>query len=169
MDIFQATFETGGDFITSLTFDANGKRLATSHKDGTIRVFDIATQVITHEIKSHHLQCRQVHFSKDDNLLFSCSDDRQVTVVDTHSGRPVNSFSHSGMVLCVDPSSDDRHFLAGCADKKVVLWDLGMQRCVEKLDSQHSDQVWGVKFSPDGKMAVSVGDDSLVQLYDMSR
>jgi len=162
-----ATFDTNGSFITSLTFDAQGTRLATCHMDGMVRIFDLVQQQVTHEVKAHHLPARQVCFSPDNQLLYSCSDDRHVSVFDVKSTAPVNSFSHSGMALCVDASSDGRHFMVGCADKQCVLWDLGMQRSVARLNESHTDQVWGVKFSPDGQHAASVGDDAMLMTYNL--
>ena len=43
-----------------------------------------------------------------------------------------------------------------------------MQRSIARLNERHTDQVWGVKFSPDGKNAVSVGDDALMVTYDIA-
>ena len=33
----------------------------------------------------------------------------------------------------------------GCADQKVALWDMGMQRFVQEFD-QHTDQVWCISY-----------------------
>jgi WD repeat-containing protein 61 len=108
---------------------------------------------------------RTICFSPDGALLYSGSDDRHISLFDTNSGQVVNSFSHAGGVLSVDASSDGRSFVAGCADHSVTFWDLGMQSHTGKHDSQHKDQVWGVRYNETGTKCVSVGEDGVVQFY----
>jgi WD40 repeat protein len=127
-------------------------------------------------------------FSPNSDLIYTASDDRHVSVYDLKSGKLVNSFSHAGMALTVDASPDSRHFVVGSSDCSVSLWDLGMQKRVHHYKS-HNAQVWGVRFDKghqwpsDGAMEeedggegggggggsigrfVSVGDDSLIQMY----
>ena len=139
-----ASLETNNKFILSTAFSKDLK-LATAGIDGFVNIFDINTQQIVHKVEAHALPIRSVVFSPDGNLFYTASDDRHVSVYDTISGSLVNSFSHAGMALSVDVSPDHRHFAVGCADHKVVLWDMGMQRFVQEFD-QHADQVWCIGF-----------------------
>jgi WD40 repeat protein len=164
---FANSMDTGGEFISNLTFDSKGTNIGTSHMDGYVRIYDLVAQSVAVEMRAHHLPARQVVFSQDDQLVYSCSDDRHVYVFDRRTETPVNSFSHAGMALCMDVSPDMRHFVVGCADHSVQLWDLGMQRQIKRMDTYHSDQVWDLKYSPNGKMVVSVGDDALLQFYEV--
>jgi WD repeat-containing protein 61 len=162
------TMETGCKMILSTAFNKDDSKLATAGIDGYVNVFDITTQTVVHKLEAHALPVRSVVFSPDGHLLYAASDDRHVSVWDTLSGTLVNSFSHAGMALTVDASPDHRHFVVGCADHNVVLWDMGMQRSVQQYD-QHADQVWNVAFdkadgATGGKFA-SVGDDGLLQTY----
>jgi WD repeat-containing protein 61 len=154
-------------FILSTMFSCDLK-LATGGIDGFVNIFDIKTQQIVQKIEAHALPIRSVAFSPDGNLLYTASDDRHVSVYDTTSGTLVNSFSQSGMAMSVDTSPDHRHFVVGCADHNVTLWDLGMQRYVQNFDN-HTDQVWCVGYDKtDGGSARfgSVGDDALLQTYE---
>ena len=161
-----ATLETRNKFILSTAFNCSLK-LATAGIDGFVNIFDINTQQIVHKIEAHALPIRSVVFSPDGNILYAASDDRHVSAYDTLSGTLINSFSHAGMALSVDASPDQRHFVVGCADHSVVLWDMGMQRSVQSYD-QHTDQVWCVKYDKSdstGTKFASVGDDGLLQTY----
>ena len=161
------TLETNNKFILSTAFSPDLK-LATAGIDGNINIFDITTRQIIHQIGAHALPARSVTFSQQGNLVFSASDDRHVSVFDVVSGTVVNTFSHAGMCLSVDTSPDHRHFVVGCSDSKVLLWDLGMQKFIRSYD-QHKDQVWGVSYDKQdgiGRKFASVGDDYLLQVYE---
>eukprot|EP01034_Spumella_vulgaris_P021617 gene21617-27656_t len=73
------------------------------------------------------------------------------------------------MALSVDASSNQRHFVVGSADHCVTLWDLGMQRCVERFSTTHSDRVSSVCFDKTdltGTRFASAGDDGVIQIYE---
>lgn len=182
-----AKLETGNKLILSTCFSADGK-LASSSIDGVVNLFDLQTLEVAHKLKAHYLPVRSIMFSPNSDLIYTASDDRHVSVYDLKSGKLVNSFSHAGMALTVDASPDSRHFVVGSSDCSVSLWDLGMQKRVHHYKS-HNAQVWGVRFDKghqwpsDGAMEeddggegggggggsigrfVSVGDDSLIQMY----
>mmetsp|Transcript_19726 Transcript_19726/g.19833 ORF Transcript_19726/g.19833 Transcript_19726/m.19833 type:complete len:297 (+) Transcript_19726:41-931(+) len=155
-------------FFLSTDFNNDDTKLVAANMIGTVFLYDLATQQIVHKIDAHGMPIRKVKFSKDGNLLYTASDDKHVSVFDTRNGSSINSFSHTGMSLTVDVSPDHRHFLVGCADHTVVLWDLGMQRQEQLFEVQHTDQVWGVSYDETGNRFISVGDDALLQLYERS-
>lgn len=187
-----ATLETNNNFILSCIFNVDAK-LAVSSFDGMVNVFDVMTQKIVHKIQAHALPVRSVKYSPDGRLLYTASDDRHVGVYDTVSGTVINNFSHKGMCFTLDTAPDGRHFVVGCADSTVCLWDLGMQRKLQSFE-QHQNIVWGVCYKKnihdtagvsasstagrrddDAKMDqqqqrkqvfASVGDDALLQLYE---
>jgi WD repeat-containing protein 61 len=163
-----ASLETRNNkFILNSVFSRDLK-LATAGIDGFVNVFDINSQDIIQKIEAHALPVRSVAFSPDGHILYTASDDRHVNVYDTVSGTLINSFSQSGMALSVDTSPDRRHFVVGCADHNVTLWDLGMQRLVQSYDN-HTDQVWSVAYDKSSSTRTrfgSVGDDTLFQTYE---
>eukprot|EP01035_Chromulina_nebulosa_P020370 gene20370-26438_t len=143
------TLDAHCKFILSTDFNMDNK-LATSSVDGYLNVFDIETKQVIHKIEAHSLPARKVTFSYDGN------------------GSIINSFSQTGMALSVDVSTDHRHFTVGCSDHTVSYWDLGMQRRIQSYDT-HKDQVWSVsfdKYSNKSNRFASVGDDSLIQIYE---
>lgn len=164
-----AVLDSHSKMILSCAFHESGTKLATAGSDGVVDIFDVLTRRVIYKIEAHAMPIRSIVFSG--NLLFTASDDRNVSVIDVNSGAIINSFSHAGLALCVDPSPDRRHFVVGCSNHSVCLWDLGMQRMQQLFNSQHSDQVWGVaydKLDPQGKRFASVGDDAVLQLYEQS-
>jgi WD repeat-containing protein 61 len=162
------TIPTNGKLIMSTAFGQEGTRLASVGMDGVLNIIDVISQAVIHRVEAHCMPSRKVIFSVDGNMLFTASDDRHVSAFDVRSGLAINSFSHSGMALSLDISPDRRHFVVGCSDHVVAYWDLGMQRCVNKYDSPHTQEVWGVAFDESGKKFVSCGEDGIVQAFESS-
>ena len=162
------SLETNGKLIMSTAFGPDGTKLASVGMDGVLNILDVINQSLIHRIEAHCMPSRKVLFSLDGNILFTASDDRHVTAFDVRSGLAINSFSHSGMAISLDLSPDRRHFVVGCSDHVVSYWDLGMQRCVHRFDSPHTQEVWGVSFDETGKKFVSCGDDGMIQAYESS-
>jgi WD repeat-containing protein 61 len=159
-----ATLETQNKFILSTAFSADGK-LATAGLDGVVNLIDLKTQQILHKLDAHAVPIRSVCFSPDGDLLYTASDDRHVSIYSINTGTLVNSFSHPGMVFSVDSSPNKRHFAVGCSDYSVNVWDLGMQKLLEKFET-HADQVWSVKYDKLTGSLASAGDDCLLQIYE---
>ena len=162
------SIETKGKLILSSAFSQEGTSIATTGMDGVLNIIDIINQSIVHRIEAHFMPARKVVFSSDANLIFTASDDRHVSVYDVRSGSVINSFSHSGMALSLDLSPDRKHFIVGASDHTVSYWDLGMQRCLQKFDSAHSDFIWSVCFDDSGKKMASAGDDGVIQIYEFN-
>jgi WD40 repeat protein len=164
-----STIPGGDKFIMASCFDDEGKQIATADVSGSVNVIDVLQQQVLHTVKVHTQPARSITYSN--GLLFTASDDRHVCVLDMRSGVVVNSFPHSGLCLSVAPSPDQRHFVTGCSNHTVCVWDLGMQRMQQTFNAQHTEQVWAVSFDkadPLGKRFASVGDDGILQTYKKS-
>lgn len=160
------SIEGDSKFILDIAFSPCGKKLATVRVDGLLNIYDMNTGQGIFRVEAHAHAARSVKFSPTGNLLYTASVDRHVNLFDISSPVPVNSFSHTGMVFSLDLSPDNRRFISCCSNHSVHVWDIGIQRCMQSFETQHSDQVWGIHFNDDGNKFVSVGDDSSLQLYE---
>src|SRR5205085_11427012 len=58
--------------------------------------------------------------------------------------------------------------LASCSyDRLVKLWDVSTGKLLRDL-KDHSDAVYGVRFSPDGKLLATGGADRAVKVWDVA-
>eukprot|EP01040_Poterioochromonas_malhamensis_P001761 gene1761-1875_t len=167
-----ATIPTQNDnFILSTSFSVDGK-LAFSGMDGSIKILDLNNKNGENLVKlesQHSLPVRSVVFSPTGNLLYTASDDRQISIYDMNTGKCIHSFSNEGMMLSVDASPDQRYLIGGSSQGKVLLYDIGMRRRVQKYDA-HSDSTWCVKYnhynSQFGEVFASSSDDSNIQIFE---
>ncbi|MGL5097183.1 MAG: WD40 repeat domain-containing protein, partial [Planctomycetia bacterium] len=51
---------------------------------------------------------------------------------------------------------------------ELTVWDVGLSKLIHNLKDQHSDTVFGVAFSPDGKFLASCAADKFLKVTDLS-
>lgn len=71
---------------------------------------------------------------------------------------------HGSWVLSVAVSPDNARFASGSSDRTVKVWDLKAKQCLHTF-TDHTDQVWSVRFNADGEQLVSVADDRAINIY----
>ncbi|KYQ91006.1 WD40 repeat-containing protein [Tieghemostelium lacteum] len=155
--------------ISSLSFNRNGKLLASTSEDKSIRVWDLTTNTLSYHIENAHnetINC--VSFAPfEDNLLISCSDDYHTkiwsgkTLVETLAGN--NNTVKSCMF-----SPDGKYVATVSRDNCVTLWLVGKPyKQLAKLQG-HTDWVNFCAFSPDSKKIVSGGWDFNVRVWSVA-
>ena len=155
----------------SVALSPDGTRLVAGFQDGTVRLWEVATQTEVATLEGHTDRVASVAFSPDGRLLASGAGggDRTVRLWDAATQTEVATLrGHTGGVRSVSFASPDGATLAsagGWDDRTVRLWDVATHEEVATLE-EHGGPVHSVTYSRDGSTLVSGAADGTVLLRD---
>jgi WD40 repeat protein len=142
------------EFVSCVTFSAEGKYVATVGHMGIAKVWDVARGEAVCSFEGHHTGAYCVAFHPKGEYLASGDTDFKVKLWACTTGKEIHPAlsEHTDYVESVAFSPDGR-YLASASLREVILWDvtdLEHIRHVQKFD-RLAGRIWCVAFSPDGK------------------
>jgi WD40 repeat protein len=173
---------TIGGFISgvdSVAFSPDGSYALSGSGDKTLKLWDINSGKEMRTFKGHSDRVSAVAFSPNGSYALSGSYDKTLILWDINSGRKIQTFKgHSAGVNSVAFSPDGRYALSGSGDFRsrygndvvdntLKLWDIRSGRAIRTFRG-HSELVFSVTFSPDGKYALSGSQDNSLKLWEIS-
>jgi WD40 repeat protein len=165
-----ATFDVGWK-IEGMALSPDGLSLIVGGWDQSAQIWDLVTRTLKISLPGES-RIQGVAFSHNGRSVATAHQipDPVVRIWDAVSGRLKHTLrGHIGGVERVAFSPDDR-VVASCAgggDVSVRLWD-ATSGYIRTEYRGHDDRVWCVAFSPSGRTLASCGQDSRVNLWDLS-
>jgi WD40 repeat protein len=157
--------------VWSLAFSPDGSKLAAACGDGHLRVFNVSTGAVIHNLTAHSIQAFTVAWSPDESTLASGGSDNTARLWDAATGDLLHTLTgHTFFVASVAFSPDNSLLATGSWDSTVKLWDVASGAEVGTLPATGESAVYAVAWSPDGQLIAAGGSeatsDAVIRLWD---
>jgi WD40 repeat protein/ABC-type dipeptide/oligopeptide/nickel transport system ATPase subunit len=168
------THNFGGIFASAVS--PNSESIVTGAYNGDLYLWHIATKQLQAKFQGHTNWIWAIEFSPDGQILASASQDATVRLWDVATGKVLHVFQpDKHLVLSLSfspvrvslPSGDADVLATGHNDGAIRLWNVSTGELIGDL-AGHTNQVFSVRFSPDGQLLASGSDDRTVKIWDVA-
>jgi len=170
--------------VTSLKLFPDDSHVYSSSRDRTILQWDLRAETRKCSMTQRMGGVNCIDVLPDNISLVSVGQEKRVSEWDCRESSPLSSFvpppdappmgEQMCIAVCVPPAAQGNAKFAlfatgGSGDSRVRLWKLHGANgpSLLSMGDGHSSTVRSLKFSPDGKQLVSVGDDSAVFVWNI--
>ncbi len=174
---------TSAPAVLSVAVSPDGQ-LAASGSGNAVQVWDLATgdQVVSYTVGQLSWNVTDMAFGPGGDRLIACTFNwgQNVALLDVRRGLPIaiNLEGHSNECFGVAYSSTGEMAASSSLDGTIILWDPASGRPVgdpltdipaDEGSSFRSNDVWGIDFSPDGRLLASARGGGDILLWDVAR
>ncbi|KAJ6629087.1 WD-repeat-containing protein [Mycena sp. CBHHK59/15] len=154
------------DDVLSVRYSPNGKLLAVSLLDSTVKVFYQDSLKFFLSLYGHKLPVLSMDISHDSKLIVTCSADKNVKIWGLDFGDCHKSiFAHDESVMQVAFEKNSHYFWTVGKDKMLKYWDGDKFENIQKLDGHHGE-VWALALSHHGNFVVTGSHDKSIRVWE---
>ena len=151
--------------VLAVKHSADGKFLAVSLLDSTIRIFYEDSLKFFLSLYGHKLPALSIDISSDSTLLISASADKNVKIWGLDFGDCHKSmFAHQDSVMQVRFVRDTHYFFSVGKDRLLKYWDADKFEQILSLPA-HQAEVWALAVSALGDFVVTAGNDRSIRVW----
>ncbi|CAI7906537.1 unnamed protein product, partial [Closterium sp. NIES-53] len=153
------------DDVLSVAFSPDGRYIALSLLDSTIKVFFVDSLRFFLSLYGHKLPAICLDISSDSQLAVSGSADKSVKIWGLDFGDCHRSlFAHQDSVMSVKFVPRTHYFFSCGKDRRVRYWDADKFQLLLTLEGHHAE-VWSLAISPLGDFLVSGSHDRSIRRW----
>ncbi len=159
---------------TSVSFNSDGRLLASGGRDNHLRIWELATGTEITSINTQHTKdtlegISTVAFSPSNPIVATGGWDGLIKLWDINSSTQINIFNgHDYLVTSLAFSSNGNFLASGSWDNTVKLWNVKTGQLIQQFDG-HTDHVNSVALSPDDLTIASGSGDKTIRLWNTTK
>ncbi|MBI2920834.1 MAG: WD40 repeat domain-containing protein [Planctomycetes bacterium] len=157
--------------VGDIQFSPDGKVLAATGFDRTLRLYEVATGKQVEVFEGHTGRVTCVAWSPDGRTLISGSDDNSIRIWDVQTGKATGALSdvhgqgsHGTGTTSLGWFPDGKAFFSTGYDPLMRIWNTQTHEEIRNIRG-HDDCVFAI-LSPDGKLLASASQDGTARLWD---
>lgn len=155
--------------IFAVAISPYGQIVASGSEDGKIRLWDLNTKEVRRTLPGHPGVVRSIAFSQDGKKLVTGGMDGSARVWDVDKGTLLKTFreEHKEHVYSV-AFSQSGQIATGLANGTIQIWQVDSGKLLRNLVG-HSEAIYSLAYSPDGKTVASSSGDKTVKLWSVRK
>lgn len=157
--------QANGADVWAVAFAPDGKVIASGHRDGLVRLWDVATGKERGQLRGHTGDVHAVLLTPDGKTVASASRDGTVRLWDAVTGKELYRLEgHQRGVYSLAISPDGDTLASGSVDRTIRLWNVGTGQPRRTLQG-HGLDVLSLAFAPNGATLISGSRDQTVRFW----
>lgn len=84
-------------------------------------------------LKGHSMPITSLQFNKDNDLLFSASKDRFITLWSSEYGERIGTYSHSAAVYAMNVDDESKYLISSDSTGFVYIWEASSGENIHKF------------------------------------
>ena len=152
--------------VTDVAFSPDGKLLASSSIDNTVKIWDTSTGQCLKTYRGEQQWIWSVAFSPDGQIVASGGEDCIIRLWNIHTDECRVLQGHHSWVWSLEFHPDKNLLVSASYDLSIRLWDTDTGECLN-IFRGHQHILFGVDFHPQGEIIASGSYDYTVKLWDI--
>ncbi len=155
--------------VLSVAISPDGKTIASSGDDSTIKLWNLATGKQISSLNGYSQQVNVVAISPDGKTLVSGSNDNTIKIWNLATRKLIRTLDgHSDSVHALAISADSETLVSGSDDNTIKIWDLATGEQIRTLVG-HTFWVRSLAISPDGLILASGSFDKTIKIWNLTK